>query len=160
MVIPLNHDELTYAEMSQALEDVNIIKQKRKWGHQGKSLCKWEKAKNIFERWINTGNPNILVRVLITTLVIDAYKGREVATFDVQGAYLHADMPKGEIFLEIERNICGYNVSYQTRAQEELEGLKCSEVSIYFGIACHIWVHKIGCTVVQIILRNINVKRF
>lgn len=26
--------------------------------------------------------------------MIDAYTGREVATFDVPGAYLHADMPK------------------------------------------------------------------
>ena len=30
----------------------------------------------------------------MTTLAIDAYKGRDVAIVDVPGAYLHADMPQ------------------------------------------------------------------
>ena len=38
-------------------------------------------------------SPTLFLEGLFTTLVIDAYKGREVATFDVPGAYLHADIP-------------------------------------------------------------------
>ena len=39
-------------------------------------------------------SPIVCLEGLFTTLVIDAYEGREVATFDVLGEYLHADMPK------------------------------------------------------------------
>ena len=39
-------------------------------------------------------SPMVTLDVLLTTLVVDAYKGREVATVDVKGAYLPADMPK------------------------------------------------------------------
>ena len=33
---------------------------------------------------------------ILTTLVIDAYEGRDFAILDVSGAYLHADMPQTE----------------------------------------------------------------
>ena len=36
----------------------------------------------------------LLLEGLFATLVIDAYEGIEVSTFDVPGAYLYADMPK------------------------------------------------------------------
>ena len=35
--------------------------------------------------------------VLFTSLVICTYKGGKVATFDILGDYLHADMPKDKI---------------------------------------------------------------
>ena len=45
-------------------------------------------------------------------------------------------------------------------AQEEHEVQKWSEGPIYVGIMCHIRMQIIGSTVVQIILRNINGKKF
>ena len=39
-------------------------------------------------------SPAVFLEVLFTKFVIDAYEGREIATFDVSGLYLHADMPK------------------------------------------------------------------
>ena len=57
-------------------------------------------------------------------------------------------------------NIRGYNVPDKYGAQEEREVIKWSEGLIYVGITCHILVHRIGSTVVQIILININVGRF
>ena len=47
-------------------------------------------------------------------------------------------------------------MSDQSVAQEENEVQKWSEGLIYVGIMCHIWVHRIGSTVLQIILKNIN----
>ena len=63
-------------------------------------------------------SPIVCLEGLFTTLVIDAYEGREVATFDVLGEYLHADMPKDKKIINIKRNICEYNVSDQFRSQE------------------------------------------
>ena len=53
-----------------------------------------------------------------------------------------------------------YNVSDQLGTQEEREVQKWAEGIIYIGITCHIWVDRIGYTVVQIILRIINRERF
>ena len=63
-------------------------------------------------------------------------------------------------FIKIKKNICGYNITDKSRAQEEREVRKWAEGLIYVGITFHIWVHRIGSTVVQIIIRNINGERF
>ena len=65
-----------------------------------------------------------------------------------------------KIFIKIKRKFRGYNVSDQSGAQEEREVRKWSEGLIYIGITCHIWVYRIGSTVVKIILRKINEERF
>ena len=38
-------------------------------------------------------SPTLSLESLFTTLVIDAHEERNVATFDIPRAYLHADMP-------------------------------------------------------------------
>ena len=42
-------------------------------------------------------SPKVSLKGLLTMLVIDVYKGREVDTFDVPVSYLHADMTKNII---------------------------------------------------------------
>ena len=41
----------------------------------------------------------VSLEALFCTLIVDAHEGREVATFGVPGAYLHAYMPKDERIL-------------------------------------------------------------
>ena len=69
-------------------------------------------------------------------------------------------MQKDIFFIKIRRNIRGYNVSDQSRAQEERDVRKWVECYIHVGITCQIWVHRIDATVVQVILKNINGLRF
>ena len=69
-------------------------------------------------------------------------------------------MLKDKKLIEIKRNIRGYNVSDKSGAQEECEVRKWRESLIYVGITCHIWVHRIGSIVIQIIIQNINGERF
>ena len=40
----------------------------------------------------SVASPTVKPEGLFTTVVIYAYKGRELTTFDVPGAYFHADM--------------------------------------------------------------------
>ena len=61
-------------------------------------------------------SPTLLIEGLFTTLVIDAYEVRGVATFDIPGAYLHVDMPKNKKIIKIKKNIRGYDVSDQSRS--------------------------------------------
>ena len=46
-------------------------------------------------------SPTVLLEGLFTTLVIYAYEGREVATFDVPGAHLNANIPKEKKILKL-----------------------------------------------------------
>ena len=43
--------------------------------------------------------PTVLLEALFTTLIIGAYEERDVATFDVPGEYLYANIPKGKTIL-------------------------------------------------------------
>ena len=73
---------------------------------------------------------------------------------------MHAYIPKDNFFIKIKRNICIYNAPDQPGAQEECEVQKWEEGIIYVGSTCHIWVHRISSTVVQIIIKNNNGERF
>ena len=82
----------------------------------------------------------VLLEVLLTTLVIYAYKLREVATFGVLGAYLHADMLKdkkvvlklGVSFLDI---MCQINLDHKKNTRYD-NGNKV----LYILILCAIYV--------------------
>ena len=39
-------------------------------------------------------SPTFSIEVIMTTLVVDACEEQDVDTFDIPGAYLHADIPK------------------------------------------------------------------
>ena len=62
-------------------------------------------------------SPTVSLEGLLKTLVIDAYEEREVETFEIPGAYLHAEMPKDKkvilklrgIFVNI---MCDINPEY------------------------------------------------
>ena len=43
--------------------------------------------------------PTVRIVGLFTTIMIDAYEGIEVSTFDFPGAYLHADVSKDKNIL-------------------------------------------------------------
>jgi len=46
----------------------------------------------------------VSLEALFATLAVDAHEGRDIATFDILGAYLHAEMPKGQtILLRLKR---------------------------------------------------------
>ena len=42
----------------------------------------------------SVASPTVLIESLIATMIIDAFKGRDYAIFDVPGVYLHADTPE------------------------------------------------------------------
>ena len=44
-------------------------------------------------------SPTVSVEGLLTTMMVAAYEGRDIATFDIKGAYLHAKMPRDKQIL-------------------------------------------------------------
>jgi len=86
-----------------ALEAINLIKEKRTGKIKGCTCADGRKQR----KWINkedTASPTVSLEALITSLLIDAFEERDVATFDVPGAYLNAKMPDDQFVLLRFRN--------------------------------------------------------
>ena len=87
----------------QALESVNLIRKKRSGKIKGQTCANGSRQRQFLKDGKSVASPTVTLESLISTWVIDAYEGRDVATFDVPGAYLHAEMPKEKRILMIIR---------------------------------------------------------
>ena len=84
---------------------------------KGRTCADGSKQHQYLKENESIASPTASLEGIFTTLVIDAYKEREVATFDIPGEYLHAEMPKDKkvilklrgIFVNI---MCDINPEY------------------------------------------------
>lgn len=96
VVTPTPIDTLTDEEKRQALEAVNLIKQKRCGKIKGRCAANGSKQRQYLKPEESVASPTCSLEGLLATLVIDAKEGRQVNTFDVPGAFLQAPMPEGK----------------------------------------------------------------
>ena len=86
-----------------------MLSKKKTWNNQRKDLRKWELT-NYLKEYESVTSPTIALESLFTTLLVDAYEEREVATFDVLGAYLHARLSKDGNKERLLLNLAGDDV--------------------------------------------------
>ena len=88
---PVDALTLTAGQKREAFRAVNLIKEKRSGKLKGRTCadCRSQRAHYTKEE---TTLSTVSTDVLMLSLMIDAKEGRDVATADVKGAYLHADM--------------------------------------------------------------------
>ena len=72
-------------------------------------------------------SPTVSLKGLFVTLVIDAFERRDVATFDINGAYLHVKMPDDKtILLKLDgvfvNIMCQINPEYKQHTFFKMEG--------------------------------------
>ena len=124
VVSPTPSDTLTDEDKRQALDAVNLIKQKRCGKIKGRCAANGSKQKQYLKPEESVASPTVSLEGLLATLVIDAKEGRKVSTFDVPGAFLQAPMPedkkvllklKGE-FVDI---MCRVNPEHEPNVQYE-----------------------------------------
>ena len=94
VVLPQDPSKLTREEKSRALEAVNLIKEKRNGKIKGRTCADGSKQKHYLKDGEDFTSPTISLEALFTTMLIDIFEGRDIATFDIPGAYLHAEMPE------------------------------------------------------------------
>jgi hypothetical protein len=82
----LDPTTLTYEQRKGALRALNLIKEKRKGNLKGRTVADGSKQKGMYPK-SETASPTVST-VLLLTILVDAYKGRDVATCDVAGAGL------------------------------------------------------------------------
>ena len=105
IVVPaIDPDILSSEDKANSLNSMNLIKQKRYRTIKVRTCADGSKHKICLGKDEIVASPNVYMDSLFTTLVIDAYKERDIATFDIPGAYLHAKIPadKGVIL-----KLCG-----------------------------------------------------
>ena len=74
---------LTEEEKQQALDAVNLIKEKRTGEIKGRTCANGSKQCLYLKENKSVASPTVSLEGLITLLIIDAYEGREVSSFDV-----------------------------------------------------------------------------
>ena len=60
---------------------------------KGRTCANGRKQKRYLKHGETIPSPTASLEAIIGTLLIDAKEGRDVAIFDIPGAYLHAEMP-------------------------------------------------------------------
>ena len=96
VVSPVDIDSITPQEMKMAMEAVSLIKEKRNGVLKGRACANRSRQKRFLRSDESIASPTVSVEALLGTFVIDAYEGREIGSFDIPGAYLHAEMEHGE----------------------------------------------------------------
>ena len=83
---------LTHDEKRKAIPAVNLIKEKWNGKLKGRTCADGSSQRKYLKQDELVASPTASLETLIFSLLIDAYKGRDVGTYDVPRAYLHAKL--------------------------------------------------------------------
>jgi len=88
---PIDPKSLTPDQKRKALREITIIKEKRCGKIKGRTCADGRPQRNYISK-DESSSPTISNDAFLMSLIIDALEERDVATADVEGAYLNADM--------------------------------------------------------------------
>jgi hypothetical protein len=112
---PLDASTLTASQKREALRAVNLIKEKRSGKLKGRTCAEGRSQRSKYTKE-ETTSPTVSTDALMISLMIDAKERCDVATADVEGAYLHADMEEF-VFLKLVGEavdiMCQVNPKYE-----------------------------------------------
>ena len=90
VLLPQDKTKLARTEKREALEEVNLIKEKRTGTIKGCTFANESKQKRILKDLEDFASPTISLEDLFSSFVIDSHEGRDSTTFDIPAAHLHA----------------------------------------------------------------------
>ena len=99
VIVAVNNKDLTAEDRMKALEAVNLIKQKRCGKVKFRSCADGSNQWKYLREDENISSPTLQLESLFISLIIDVLENRDVAIFDIPGAYLHAEMPEDKMVL-------------------------------------------------------------
>ena len=111
----INASTLTTQQKRDALRAITLIKEKRCGKIKGRTCADGRPQKKLYTK-AETASPTVLLEALMMSLMIDAFEGRDVATADVGGAFLHGEM-KDFVLLKVTGEsvdiMCKVNPGYE-----------------------------------------------
>ena len=99
VVIPIDPSTLSYDDKKKALDAVNLISEKCDGTIKGRTCANGSKQRMYLAQADTVASPTVSVEGLLTTLVIAAYQGRQIISFDIPGAFLQAELPDDKLLL-------------------------------------------------------------
>ena len=106
---------LTSDQRKGALRSINLIKEKRCGRLKGRAVADGRPQRKLYDK-SETSSPTVSTDALMLSLMIDAKEGRDVATADVAGAYLKAEMDDFVVMKLIGQDVeifCEMNRAYE-----------------------------------------------
>jgi hypothetical protein len=91
VIKPVYHDSLTKEERQKALRYLMFLKEKR-CGKIKARGCADGRSQRLYKTKDETSAPTVKTESLFLSCLIDAMENRDVATLDIPGAFMHADM--------------------------------------------------------------------
>ena len=88
---PEDATKLTTEQKQKALDAITLLKEKRCGRMKGRVVGNGKKQRGYVSKE-DSASPTVAPTSLLVSLVIDAMEARDVATCDIEGAYLHAFM--------------------------------------------------------------------
>jgi hypothetical protein len=105
---PIDKDSISIDERKKALRSITLIKEKRCGRIKGRTVADGRPQRDYIPQEEST-SPTVSIEALMLSIAIDAKEKRHVATCDVEGAYLHADMTD-TVHMVFEDNMVDYMV--------------------------------------------------
>ncbi len=90
---PVARDLLIKEERTKALSSLMFLKEKRDQSVKARMCAGGRKQRGDWTKQ-ETTSPTVSTEAVFITAVIDAHEERDVACFDIQGVFLHADLDK------------------------------------------------------------------
>ena len=109
--------QLTKMERERALRSITLIKEKRCGKIKGRTVADGRGQRDYIPR-DEVASPTVSIEALMISLAIDAKENRHVATADVEGAYLHADMDE-IVIMKFEGDMVDYMVQANPEKYEK-----------------------------------------
>ena len=88
---PVHATKLAPEVRKQALRCINVIKKKRCGKIKGRTCADGRPQRGLYDK-MDTSSPTASSDAILLTVIVDALERRDVATADVAGAYLNANM--------------------------------------------------------------------
>jgi hypothetical protein len=124
---PIHHSKLTASQKKKALREITIIKEKRCGKIKGRTCADGRPQRGYISK-DESSSPTISNDAFLMSLIIDALEERDVATADVEGAYLNADMEDFTIMKvtspEHIKILCEVDETYKEYVEESDSGDK------------------------------------
>ena len=121
--------KLTRLDIEKALEAVNLIKEKRSGEIKGRTCANGSQQWRYLKKYETVSSPTLSLEALFATLIIDVFEKRDIAIFDVLGAFLQLEVSEEKIIHMVLRGefvdiMCEVNPEFKQYITTDKRGNK------------------------------------
>ena len=117
VLTPVFKSALTHAERKLALPYLMFLKQKRSGQVKGRGCADGRKQRSYMTKE-EVSSPTVSIESVMLTSVVDAMEGRDIATVDIPGAFMQAEMDE-TVYMRLDGRMAELLVQINPKAYQE-----------------------------------------